>query len=215
MKAIKIKDNYMNNENAFKNLLEMKEILEAHDINYWLEAGTCLGAVRDSDFIGHDQDIDIGILAEDCYDVAEVVSLFGSLLSKGFRIHHTFGEITKGYEIAVWKRGIKLDIFWFYLKGDKRWHAAWLNGGRNGESDMIKLVFDANLFQGIKARKMKENKLQFVTSLPEVEFHGVKFPVPNPVEDYLVARYGDTWQVPDKNWDWAKSPKCINNNFEI
>lgn len=205
----------MNNKNAFENLKEIDKILKGHDINYWLEAGTCLGAVREGDFIGHDQDIDIGILAEDCADLDLQISLFGSFLLNGFRLHHTFGELKKGYEVALWKRGIKIDIFWFYLKGDKRWHAAWLNGGRDGDINMIKLVFDRNLFEGIGTKKMKDNKLQIIKSLPEIDFKGKKFPIPNPVENYLIARYGETWQVPDKNWDWSTSPKCINNNFEI
>ena len=59
----------MNKEKAFENLKDVSKILKGHDIKYWLEAGTCLGAYREKDFIAHDTDIDIGINADDCNNV--------------------------------------------------------------------------------------------------------------------------------------------------
>lgn len=174
-------------------------ILKRHDIVHWLEAGTCLGAVREKAFIGHDSDIDLGVWADDVREVDDIISLMGSFMTAGFRIYHTFGDLNCGFEMALWRDGIKIDIFWFYKKGDKRWMAAWLNGGRRGPSDMIKLVFDSSFFERME----------------EIEFYGHKFCVPTPVEKYLVARYGDDWKTPRKDWDWSKDPKCIDPNFQI
>jgi len=42
---------------------------------------------------------------------------------------------------------------------------------------------------------------KFFTNFPEITFQGVKFKVPNELEDYLAFRYGHDWRIPKKEWD--------------
>jgi len=50
----------MDEEEAIKVLTQVKRILDKYGVEYWLDCGTLLGAVRDGKFIPWDSDIDLG-----------------------------------------------------------------------------------------------------------------------------------------------------------
>lgn len=54
----------INKQIAAENLRDLKNILDKYDIGFQLAYGTLLGAIRDHDFISHDEDIDLVILSE-------------------------------------------------------------------------------------------------------------------------------------------------------
>src|SRR3989339_381415 len=140
----------MDKQKALQNLIDLKKIFFVLNIPFWLEAGTCLGAIREKGFIGHDEDIDVGIYSESISETVELTSLFFHLIESGFRLYHTFGTLDNGFEVAVWRDGIKIDIFWFYPDKDKRIHSAWLNGGRNGLSDQLIYEYPAEIIEHLK-----------------------------------------------------------------
>ena len=48
-----------------KNLLAVKKVLDEKKVNFGLMFGTLLGAVRENNFISHDEDVDLFVLEED------------------------------------------------------------------------------------------------------------------------------------------------------
>ena len=102
----------INKEKAFENLCLFKEIADRNGFKFFLAYGTMLGAVREKDFIAHDEDIDLGADFQD-------VNLFLAML---------FELRDKGFEVARWDdRGLisvireneYIDIYFFKKFNDK------------------------------------------------------------------------------------------------
>ncbi len=65
------------------NLVEVKEVLDANDIRFWLDWGTLLGTVRKGDLIAWDHDIDLGLIEENPQKMNKV---FCELEKRGFKV---------------------------------------------------------------------------------------------------------------------------------
>lgn len=172
---------------ALENLKTIRDILQKHKTSWWLDGGTCLGAVREKDFIAIDDDTDIGVLEETFDD-----SIIEEIKESGFKLEHEYGKRDKGYELAFVKNGVKTDIFFYYLVGDKRWYAMY-NGNK-----MIPMVYPADTF---------EEQMM-------INFLGFTFNIPTKYDQYLTTKYGD-YMTPIKKeeWIWWESPLNIDLDF--
>lgn len=56
---------YIEKDISLRNLLLFRELMESEGISFSLAFGTLLGAIREKDFISHDEDIDLIILDEE------------------------------------------------------------------------------------------------------------------------------------------------------
>ncbi len=91
------------------NLLDLKKILDKRKARFGLMYGTLLGAIRENDFIAHDEDTDIFILQE---DVDSLLNALFELRNIGFEV----GRYTTKL-ISIIRNGEYIDIYIFKKKG--------------------------------------------------------------------------------------------------
>jgi len=100
---------------AAENLLLLKKFLELRNVSFGLIAGTLLGAVREKDFISHDEDIDLFILDEQKYIF---LNLLPDLKKEGFDV----ARYDRRGLLSIIRNGEYIDIYFFTPLCDKIRH---------------------------------------------------------------------------------------------
>ncbi|MHA2012752.1 MAG: glycosyltransferase [Candidatus Helarchaeota archaeon] len=168
-------------------LLTTINLLNNNNIEYWLDKGTLLGAIRENNFLNHDTiDIDIGLNQKDYWKVRKLVDIHNTLKYK--RIWRT--------EIALYENdSVHIDLFFYTEKENKMCTSVFLGnkvmGGINIESEM----------QYVK---------NHIYPLKSINFLNHSVLIPNNPEQYLKNHYGD-WKIKDVNWNHPKN-QALNPN---
>ena len=99
-------------EKAFENLCLFKKIADKNGFKFFLAYGTMLGAVREKDFIDHDEDIDLGA---DFKDVDLFMSMLFELRDHGFEV----ARLDDRGLISIIRKNEYIDIYFFKKYNDK------------------------------------------------------------------------------------------------
>ena len=84
MEKIKLKDiSEIKEKKALEDLIEIKKVFDKYNIEFWLDCGVLLGAVREGRFIPWDRDIDLEVRER---DIKKIVSVSKEFQKKGFKI---------------------------------------------------------------------------------------------------------------------------------
>lgn len=170
----------MDSCSAFDNLVHAKKLLDELSVRCWLTDGTLLGYYRENQLLGHDTDIDMG-----CYISEYTDQIIHKFNENGWRFEHMFGCRAEGLELTFSRKGVSLDLFFFYEEDDKYWHGAWR--GTDNKENLIKYYYSR-------------------FNLVETEFGGNIFDIPENPEKYIITKYGKDWRTPVKEWDWQFGP---------
>ena len=163
-------------------LKEAKEVLDRLGIPFWLRQGTCLGAVRNQDFIPWDDDIDLGsVIGLNGVTEAMVAHVFDAFRDRGYFVNVESND--RWIAAGMMKSSIRIDLTFFHIIDSSIFHFPFI-------------WIPARLFANLK----------------EIEFMGSKYLVPNPPKEYLTAKYGPNWITPKEDYEKdvldqvAKSP---------
>ena len=179
-----------------KECLELvKETLDKEDLEFWLDYGTLLGAVREKDFIAHDLDIDFGMMYSNSEEKIE-----NAFKKVGISKYREFVLDGKVVEQTYNYKGLCFDIF-YYFSDEKH---MWTYGFTYKNNKLEKVSYDnkdvSKGFQGMKYFVKKRG-------LEKLEFKGIEYCVPEDPRGYLQENYGPSYMTPVKEWDYVEAPK--------
>jgi len=178
--------NGKNGKIALKLLNDITDILDEHNVKYWLDFGTLLGVVRENRILPWDDDIDISIFEEDENLMLEkVLPAIKKARYRAYtrRLKEDVGPLKEG-NIRSFKirnnrffflRGyVKLDIFIMYKhQKDLYWYEL-------GEAHALPQTL--------------------VSEFKMIDFNGKRYRVPKDYDTYLTHHYGD-WRTPNPDYN--------------
>jgi len=170
--------------NAEKDLNIIREIFENVKVEFYLAYGTCLGALRDKDFIAWDDDIDLGVIncpLEKRIEIGYLMEDLGfTAQSIVFNVQGREINNYSGYQgdkdtgIIVMERNVKSTIFFFTEQ----------------EEEMIcRAKVGAPILMGYPKK--------LTQSFQKIKFRNYEYNIPKPPECYLGFAYTD-WNRPNK-----------------
>lgn len=159
----------MNREKAREVLYSVADALEKRGIVFFIDYGTLLGAIREQDFIEHDNDIDLGIFDDLCANYGVLFDIARELLEKGIRLKAIWDANAISFQAA----GVSVDLNIYRKKGDQY---------------IISLYGKKSIYPE-----------KHLDELDEIEFCGRMFKCPRYRDELMTLGYGDTWQTPVKD----------------
>jgi len=193
---------FINREVSLENMILAQEILRKYGIEPFLHYGTALGAVREKDFIAHDNDVDFGLFGRDKETFLRAVP---ELEANGFSIKYIRDD---GYEKTIdltnternfrmYKLLRKDQVLDFFMAFKK----CTLFGRRWDIDGRVTIPY------------------RFLSSLDSIEFLGHEFATPHDVVGFLKNLYGKTWNVPIRNTTsrigWVTRLKKLRNPLKL
>ncbi len=173
-------------------LLETHKILRTLNLKHCLTFGTCLGAVREKNFIKIDEDMDIGLFLR---TQEELTALLQALVDNPYITKFiVLGTLDHGLVIKTYHNNTWVDLYNHYEDGNEVWMAGWAEDA-NGKDFLIKHTFEKRLFD----------------HLEPFTFLGIETFTPHPVDAYLTTCYGD-WRTPVKTYDWKTDSHCTEDH---
>lgn len=103
---------------AKENLTILKEVCDEYSLNFILFYGTLLGAVREHDFITHDEDIDVIMYKK---DMSKFLSALFELREKGFELAR---YESRGF-LSIIRKGEYIDVYFYgpYPQDQNLWYS--------------------------------------------------------------------------------------------
>lgn len=192
-----------------KPLQVLDKIFKEHNITYWLEGGTLIGAIREGELIEWDSDIDVSVFFKDLLRI--------HLLKKEFKKYgyNLAGlcrlELNKNYRHLVCiipikicdKRLVTNEMFFII----RRPMASIAIFAQKYLDFLLAAIFSLSMILSFKKMIFGEHK--YLGNFAYVKMNDDYYPIPEYVEKYLTYRFPN-WQVPCKGMMW-KEKEIINS----
>lgn len=184
----------LNQELAFKNLVDFKNTCDKLGVKFCLSHGTMLGVWRDSKFIPWDDDVDVAI-----FDVSKLDKLAVRLRKLGFFVPP---KCTNPQDIANPKKECPYYDFVAIRNGEKI--EAWY----------FEKIGNYYVYDHYRVGSDLKHPSYFYEPLQDYEWRGRTWKVPNNLNEYLIFMYGRKWNIPNKDRKYNKQKYDVNGNYK-
>ena len=194
-------------EHANETLAVINKVLGSKNIEFWLDYGTLLGAIRENDFIAHDIDLDFGVAySKEAINAIETAFKENDILKyREFTYDGNIVEQTYSY------KGLCFDIFYYFYDEKKMW----CYGFTYENSKLEKITYgDKDVSRGFEGMRYLAEK----RGVEKYQFKGAEYFVPENPHGYLIENYGANYMTPIKEWDYveaAKNQEKLPKNSDI
>lgn len=168
-------------------------IMREAGIEFWIEGGTLLGALRDQKLIPWDHDLDFGMKFKSDNEMKQLIRKLKrhfyvsvKAFPKADQIWH-LGDyrVLKIYprKYLFFHEEMCLDLFVYY------------EGALPDSGELVYkyVVWNKNAF----------HRKEFFDTQEWIPFYGKDVPVPATPEKFIEVKYGETWRTPIKEWNVA------------
>lgn len=207
---------------AINALRQVKDILDKSNIEYWLDEGTLLGAVREKSIIAGDHDIDLAIWST---TITEIIPLFNEIGELGIKVYYS--KMKK--LIKLFGKGYEIDINIYFLKDGKATKIWQIHEHSTIARILDFLIRTSHLNLPNWLNKQVEKILSkpylkkcrlvyisipshFFINFSTIKFYTTEFRVPANTEKYLGYRYGKDWRIPKRDYVYYTDDGAISKN---
>jgi len=208
---------HQQNKDEMINLLKIIiKTFNKHNIEYYLDFGTLLGAVRDNGLMEWDDDVDISLTNENDFDkIPDILTEISSQYKCETNLY-TFRDSQKEYSKYVDKYVEPREIE--FTDADN-YHIAKIRNRRvydPNEANIILDIFfqyrDKKEMYWFMFGKVYRAPLSLLdTGLKKVDFHGIECNIPVDYDNYLGHIFGEDWRIPNPDWEEDNSPAMQND----
>ena len=195
----KIRPIFCNSKNfdlksRWKNVIDIKHLLDKINVPFFMSAGALLGIVRDGGFLPWDDDVDLDIfdnIFKKNYD-----EICEGLISLGFivRGRNLSYKNSPAEKVNLYRKKEKVNIRGMYLQKDDK----------------------GNEYRRTSGYRFPSRFWDKTSTT--ISFKGEIFNVPGPIEEYFIYNYGKNWKVPVKDKsickkDWIKREISVPKKY--
>lgn len=164
---------------------------------FFFDMGTLLGIVREGRLLGHDLDVDLGVILNNKDEIEKVRSLLTEVGCEHVRsfLIDEIGIVEDSFKYNK----IRFDVSYYHQREeDSVVYLTYIDPEQPLEPGLYKVV------------ELVTSKIE---SVDLIEFGGKKINVPTNSEKYLSERYGMNWKIPDKGYVYWKGPSAKLTNY--
>lgn len=170
-------------------LSQIKSLMRSIDAEWYLAYGTCLGALRNHQFIGHDTDMDFYLCPKPGATLHDVNT---ALAAGGYKHHHDY-EVNGVPVESSWELdGVNFDIF--VLEEKEEGYGCYLFNRFPDVSYACETEYSVSL-----------SRAPHLSGVSSVDLAGVSAPIPANAQDFMSLYYGENWMTPDPSYTWENS----------